>query len=157
MNILFVCTANISRSFLSEKLFSFELKNYRLDEIAVASAGVMAMTGSPPDPKMVDYLKALDISPDGHRSRPIDKEIIEWADRILVMEKSHYNRIETLFREAIHKVELLGKYISPDASEDDIVDPFGQSSYHYRLSQSQIQMAVAGLVTRIRLEHYGAC
>ena len=115
----------------------------------------MALSGSPPDPKMVDYLDSLDISPDGHQSRHLDKEIVEWADRILVMEKNHYRRIEAKFPETIEKVELLSKYVSPDASQDDIVDPFGRSSYHYRLSQSQIQMAVEGLVNSIRFQRLG--
>jgi len=151
MNILFVCTANISRSFLSEKLFKNEIQKHKMDDIQVSSAGVMALPGSPPDPKMVDFLDSLGIPADGHQSRQLDKEIVEWADRILVMEKNHYRRIESTFPEAMEKVELLGKYASPDASQDDISDPFGRSSYHYRLSQSQIRMAVEGLVNRIRL------
>jgi protein-tyrosine phosphatase len=150
MNILFVCTANISRSFLSEKLFKYELQMHKLSDIQVSSAGVMALSGSPPDPKMVDYLDSLGIPSDGHQSRQLDKEIVARADRILVMEKNHYHRIEAAFPEAIEKVELFGKYVSPDASQDDIVDPFGRSSYHYRLSQSQIQMAVEGLINSIQ-------
>ena len=155
MNILFVCTANISRSFLSEKLFKYETQKHNLTDIIAASAGVMALSGSPPDPKMVDYLDSIGISSDGHQSRQLDKEIVGWADRILVMEKNHYRHIEINFPEAIEKVELLGKYVSPDASQDDIVDPFGRSSYHYRLSQSQIQMAVEGLINSIRFERLG--
>ncbi len=155
MNILFVCTANISRSFLSEKLFSYEIQKHNLDDIAVSSAGVLALAGSPPDPKMVDFLDSLGISADQHQSRQVDKDIVEWADRILVMEKNHFQRIQTLFPHAAHKVEMLGKYVSSDGSEDDIVDPFGRSSYHYRLSQSQIQMAVESVVNGIRFERLG--
>ncbi len=151
MNILFVCTANISRSFLSERLFKHKINKNQLEGIAVKSAGVMALPGSPPDPKMVDYLNSLGISSsDNHQSRQLDKEIAEWADHIFVMEKDHYDRIKSAFPEAKHKVELLGKYISSDGSEDDIVDPFGRSSFHYRLSQSQIQMAVDGVFDKFR-------
>ena len=155
MNILFVCTANISRSFMSEKLFKNEILKHRMNDIDVASAGVMAMSGSPADPKMVQYLDSLGIFPGEHASRPLDEANMEWADLILVMEKNHYKRIQILFPDAMHKVEMLGKYVSMDGSEDDIVDPFGRSSYHYRLSQSQIRMAVEGVVKKIQLDRLG--
>lgn len=149
MNILFVCTANISRSYLSERLFKNEAERNGAIDLAVSSAGIHAVAGNPPDPKMSEYLENLGVSPDGHVSRQLDDSHIEWADVILVMEKNHYNRIESRWPEAIHKVELLGKYVSGDGSEDDIVDPYGRSPYHYRLSQSQIQMAVDKVVERL--------
>ena len=156
MNILFVCTANISRSFMSERLLKHKIIKHQLEGIAVKSAGVMALSDSPPDPKMVDYLDSLGISSsDKHQSRQLDKEIVEWADHIFVMEINHHDRIESAFPEAKHKLELLGKYISSDGSEDDIVDPFGRSPFHYRLSQSQIQMAVEGVFNKFCLERFG--
>ena len=126
-----------------------------MDGIFVASAGVMAMSGSPADPKMVQYLESLGISPGEHASRPLDEANMEWADLVLVMEKNHYQRIQGLFPDAMHKVEMLGKYVSMDSSEDDIVDPFGRSSYHYRLSQSQIRMAMEGVLKKIQLDRLG--
>ena len=155
MNILFVCTANISRSFLSEKLFKNEILRHRMDDIGVASAGVMAMSGSPADPKMVKYLDSLGIFPGEHASRPFDEACAEWADLILVMEKKHYQMIQSQFPDVMHKVEMFGKYVSMDGSEDDVVDPFGRSSYHYRLSQSQIRMAVEGVLQKIQLDRLG--
>ena len=155
MNILFVCTANISRSFLSEKLFKNEILKHQINDIGVASAGVMAMSGSPADPKMVQYLDSLGISPDEHASQPLSEANMEWADLVLVMEKKHYQRIQSLFPDSIYKVEMLGKYVSMDGSEDDIVDPFGRSSYHYRLSQSQIGMAMEGVLKKIQLDRLG--
>jgi protein arginine phosphatase len=155
MNILFVCTANISRSFLSEKLFKDEIIKHGMNDIGVASAGVLAMSGSPADPKMVHYLESLGISPGVHASRPLDKDNMEWADLVLVMEKKHYQRIQSLFPDSIHKVEMLGKYVSMDGSEDDVVDPFGRSSYHYRLSQSQIRMGLEGVLKKIQFDRLG--
>jgi len=41
-------------------------------------------------------------------------------------------------------VQLLGKYVA-GGWEDEILDPFGKSPYHYRLAQSQITLAVQSL------------
>ena len=149
MNVLFVCTANISRSYLAERLFKHEVDKHRLDDIAVSSSGILAIPGCSPDPKMVGYLETLGISPDGHQSRQLDEADVAWADMILVMEKSHYRRIESVWPDAIDKVALLAKYISEDQREDDVIDPFGHSPYHYRLAQSQLSLAVDGLTKRI--------
>ena len=134
---------------MAEKLFKHEIEKRQLDDIAVASAGMLPLSGSPPDPIMVDYLENLGISPDDHLSRQLDETILTWADMVLVMEKNHYHRIERLWPDTVEKVELLGKYVSGDQSEDDIIDPYGQSPYHYRLSQSQISLAVEGVIKKI--------
>ena len=65
---------------------------------------------------------------------------------IFVMEKDHAERIKDLWPDAAQKIELLGKYIAADSSIDDIVDPYGRSSYHYRLAQSQLTLAVNNIV-----------
>jgi protein-tyrosine phosphatase len=152
MNILFVCTANISRSFLAEKLFKHEIKKHSLDNISVASSGMLPLSGNPPDPTMVDYLKKQGISGEDHKSQQIDEEKLAWADIVLVMEKNHYQRIELQWPERIEKVDLLGKYITDDQSEDDIIDPYGHSPYHYRLAQTQISLAVGGLIKKLLIE-----
>jgi protein-tyrosine-phosphatase len=72
-----------------------------------------------------------------------------WADRILVMEKNHASAIKMAWPETSRKIELLSKYIYGDWTEDDIIDPYGQPDYHYRLAQSQIGLAVKNLATWI--------
>ena len=116
-----------------------------MEDVDVASAGTHAYPGSPPDPKMVDYLFAMDVPVESHEARPVTREDMEWADWILVMEEAHRRMIEELCPEKKDRIELLGKYISADQVEDDISDPFGGSPYHYRLAQSQITLAVRAI------------
>ncbi|MBW1766802.1 MAG: hypothetical protein JRJ65_07085 [Deltaproteobacteria bacterium] len=149
MNILFVCSGNVSRSFLAEMLLKNEAELHDLDNISVSSAGLLAYPGSPPDPKMVDYLSKTGIPTKQHKSRQITKEDMDWADLILVMEKDHVRMIEKSWPEINSKVELLGNLISESPSADDIIDPFGESLYHYRLAQSQITLAIRSLVKRV--------
>lgn len=151
MNILFVCTANISRSFMAEMVLNNEVDLHNLDNIFISSTGLFANPGSPPDPKMVEHLLKMGISIKDHESSQITKEDVDWADLILVMEANHATMIARLWPEVKGKVELLGRFISQGQSVDDIVDPFGRSSYHYRLAQSQITLAIRSFVKRVLL------
>ncbi|HJX33846.1 MAG TPA: hypothetical protein VJ373_01590 [Desulfatiglandales bacterium] len=153
MNILFVCTGNVSRSFLAEMLLKNEAKRLQLKDVVVSSAGVSAFNGMPADPEMVNYLSQLGLSSDNLGSRPVTKEDVDHADLILVMEKAHLQIIIDQWPEVKGKVELLGRYIAPDGSEDNIIDPFGKSPYYYRLARSQITLAVKSLVKKLLSEN----
>jgi len=152
MNILFVCSGNISRSFLAKMLAQSEIELLKLKNISISSAGLFVYPGHPPDPKMVDYLSKIGITTKKHEPRQMTKEDADRANLILVMEKEHASTIGRLWPEAEEKVELLGEYISEDQVGDDIVDPYGRSPYHYRLAQSQITLAVKSLTKKLALE-----
>jgi protein arginine phosphatase len=145
MNILFVCTGNVSRSYLAEMLFKHEISRNRLPGIHTASAGILDYSGIPADPAMANYLTEMHIPAGDHLSRTISQEDVEWADRIYVMENRHREFIKDHWPDAADKVERLGRYISPDQLEDDIIDPYGKSPQHYRVVQSQIAQAVESL------------
>ena len=149
MNILFVCTANISRSFLAEKILKHKVEHHKLDNIAVSSAGVYAFPGSPPDSKMADFLKKMNIPYNEHESKFLDDEMVAWADMILVMEKKHQNHILLQWPLATEKVHLLGKFASPDQPDADIDDPYGLSAYYYRTAQSQILLGIEALIKNL--------
>lgn len=149
MNILFVCSGNISRSFLAEMLFREEIAQRGLDGVFVKSAGVMAYPGNPPDPRMVEFLAENGIALEDHGSRQLARVEVDWADIILVMQKEHADMIKEQWPEAGKKVSLLGRYLTAAEIEEDIGDPYGRSPYHYRVVQSQIAMAVKTLAERI--------
>jgi protein-tyrosine phosphatase len=148
MNILFVCSGNVSRSFLAEMLLKNEVELNNLNNVSVSSAGLLAYPGNPSDPRMVEYLSKTGIPVKQHKSRQITEEDMDWADLILVMEKDHVKMIERSWPEITGKVELLGKFISEGPGADDIIDPYGGSPYHYRLAQSQIILAIRSLVKK---------
>jgi len=144
MNILFVCSGNVSRSFLAEALLRNELKALKVEDVSVSSAGLYAFPGSPPDPQMTAYVSSMGVSFESHEARQMSKQDLDWADLILVMERRHEADLEKLWPEAKPKMQLLGHYVA-GGWEDDILDPFGNSPYHYRLAQSQITLAVKSL------------
>ena len=126
-------------------LLKNELRKNNNSEIQVSSAGTSAFTGTPADNEMMNFLLEKDIPSENHRSRMLTGDDIEWADTVLVMEDYHLDIILGSWPEAEGKVQKLGKYIALDQTEDDIPDPYGQSTYHYRAAQSQITLAVSNL------------
>ena len=152
MNILFVCTANVSRSFLAEQLFRHEAKKAGIAKVEAASAGVADLSGSPPDPKMIEHLFKQGIGFDRHAARPVDSELVQWADRIFVMEEVQAEILRQQYPQSIEKIALLGGCIPPGDPSVDIADPFVQSTFHYRTAISQITLAVKNLAAAIAAE-----
>ena len=146
MNILFVCSANVSRSFLAEKLLKRELEKQNIKDVSVASAGLNTFDLNEPDRNMVAHLSKIGIPPGDHRPKQISKQDIDWANIILVMEDNHTKKIMAIWPEAKAKLQIFGRFVSAGPTIDDIVDPFGKSSYHYRLAQSQITLAINNFV-----------
>jgi len=149
MNILFLCTGNISRSYLAEMLFEHEIDKHHSKGIFVSSAGILDNEGMPADPVMVEYLIKLNVPTGDHSSRTITEKDVEWADHIFVMENRHRQYIHEFWPEADYKVERLGKYIASDHAEDNIIDPYGHSAHYYRVAQSQITSAVKSLFKKL--------
>ena len=152
MNILFVCSANVCRSFLAEMLTRNEVEERHLEGYSIASAGLFAAAGHPPDPQMVKYLSDMGIPISEHLSKKVEQEDVDWADHIVVMEKKHEDIIVESWPEAGEKVTRLGSFLTHTEIEDDIVDPFKRTSFHYRLAQSQITLALKALVQKIAFE-----
>ncbi|MBW1784523.1 MAG: hypothetical protein JRL30_27740 [Deltaproteobacteria bacterium] len=152
MNILFVCSANVSRSFLAENLLRREVEKQHIKDVSVASAGLNTFDINEPDRNMVDHLSKIGIAAGRHRPKQISKEDIDWASIILVMETDHAKKILEQWPEAKSKLQVFGRFVSAGPSIDDITDPFGRSAYHYRLAQSQITLAVNNLV-QLLLKH----
>jgi protein-tyrosine phosphatase len=152
MNILFVCTANVSRSYLAEQLFRHEVRQLGLSGVAVSSAGVADFAGSPPDSKMVEFLSKQEIPFEKPGARLIAPEQVAWADRVLVMEAEHAAFLRELFPESADKIGLLGAYIPPGDPTAEIADPYGLSTYHYRTTISQITLAVKHLIQDVAAE-----
>ena len=147
MKILFVCTANIVRSFMAERILIERLKKDKKTGIDVFSAAITDMNGIPADPKTVEILDEHGLDGAGHHSKLLTEDMISQADMIIVMEGIHKKIIVEKYPEAEGKIHLL-KSFSPDYNEEyaDIKDPYKLSIFQYRLCFSEIYMAIDGLM-----------
>jgi len=147
MKILFVCTANISRSFMAERILKSRLKKKNRFDIEVSSAALQDMHGSAGDPPAVVILEENGYDGSGHYSRLLSEEMVDAADKVIVMEESHRKLIAEKFPGGEDKIFLL-KSFSPffDKTHPDIKDCYRKSPYHLRLCFAELFESIEGLV-----------
>lgn len=124
ISVLFVCTANRFRSPIASALFVRSLvKNERLKDYHVESAGTWADTGALVVPSAKWITENLDLDLEMHRARRINRELLDHQDVILVMEGSHWEALRVEFPEFKSRIHLLANVVT--GMVYDIPDPGG--------------------------------
>jgi protein-tyrosine-phosphatase len=66
-----------------------------------------------------------------HQTTSLDKELVDWADLILVMEYKHYETVLEITRDAVVKTFLLREY-KHKTKYNEVPDPVGRDLMAYR-------------------------
>jgi protein-tyrosine phosphatase len=149
LKILFVCNANIVRSFMAERVLKSLLKRCGVHDADVSSAGLMDMQGAPADMTARQILQEHGIDAEDHRSRVLTETMVEEADLIVTMEKRQLQKVGDQYPLYVGKLHLLKSYLPGqgiEGTETDIRDPYRCSLFHYRLCFAEISMAIGELV-----------
>ena len=149
MKILFVCNANIVRSFMAERVLGSRLKRAGINEVEVSSAGLLDMHGAPADTMARQILRENGIEDEGHHSRVVNEVMIGEADLIVTMEMKQLQIIGDQYPLAMDKLRILKSYLpEPDDGKipEDIKDPYRQSVFYYRLCFAEISLAIKELM-----------
>jgi protein-tyrosine phosphatase len=96
MRLLFVCTGNICRSPLAERLASAwaeESLGPAAAGVDIRSAGTDAVVGKPMDERSAKALLRLGGNPEGFVARSLDAAMSEDADLVLTMTRSQRRRV----------------------------------------------------------------
>ena len=147
--VLFVCTGNLARSPVAERLLQAKLAGMGVDGVEVSSAGVMADEGNPPAGLAALEMAARGLNLNGHRSRPLTPSLAREADHIIVMEMMQYRVAAAMANGAADKVRLLGEFL-PGGGEREIPDPYGGEREDMRATLEMIDRAVAEMAMRLR-------
>jgi protein-tyrosine phosphatase len=148
VRILFVCNANIVRSFMAERILKSKLQRDGIHDVEVSSAGLLEMHGSPADPTARQILRDNGMDDEGHQSRIVTEDLVTEADLIVTMEQMQRQRIRDQYPAVGDKVRLLKSYL-PDqnqgGTDQDIKDPYRRSLFDYRLCFAEISLAMEEL------------
>ncbi len=122
-SVLFVCTANITRSATAEALFKLEIE--KTGEIwKVASAGVNAVKGIRAQKNMSILLQMRGISVNSHFSQPLTPKLLNSYYWILVMETNHKEQIIQKSPEVENRVFTVREFgLETPPAEPDMPDP----------------------------------
>jgi len=149
VNILFVCDANIVRSFIAERVLKSLLNSRGVRGVGVSSAGLLDMKGASADRIARQILQEYGIDDEGHLARVVNGEMIREADLIVTMEKKQLQLIGDQYPEAILKLRVLKSYLRQrDSVEpaEDIQDPYRRSIFQYRLCFAEISLAMGEMI-----------
>lgn len=149
-NFLFVCLGNICRSPFAEGLFTELAAQKKPTGLRARSAGLIALPGNSATymAQQVAAECAVDLA--DHQAQPVSQDLMDWADLILVMEKSHQDSLLNLYPETTDKIQLIRHYARYGSRKRGIADPYGLNYEAYRFCFLDIEDAVTGLIESLK-------
>lgn len=146
--IVFVCTGNICRSPIAEKVFRAELDAAGLaDDVDVSSAGTGPWhAGEAADPRAAAVLRNGGYSPD-HVARQVDSADQD-ADLLVALDSGHSRSLRGLGIDP-DRIRLLRSF-DPDADDPDVADPYYDGPAEFEIVLSQVEAAMPGLLAWVR-------
>lgn len=158
MHVLFVCTGNLCRSPLAERLATLYSSQWSIDDFAATSAGTRASIGQPMNPTAAAILHKLGGDSSNFAARRLNRKIALDADLIITMERVHRDTVLELAPRLLRKTFTLSEvhelYVQFGAKRvneladarpllaakdaPDIPDPIGMSVTQHEAVGSQI-------------------
>ena len=114
----------------------------------VRSAGTSAAHGMPASREGVVVMDELGIDTRSHSSQPLTSALIDQANMIVCMARSHQNAIVSQFPEASDRVFLLNSFAS-SGEPGDVEDPIGMPVDVYRSTRNEIDAAIRRLLPQL--------
>ncbi|WP_334170365.1 arsenate reductase/protein-tyrosine-phosphatase family protein [Sinomonas sp.] len=108
--ILAVCTGNICRSPLAERLLQSGLDEAAPGVFAVTSAGVRALAGQPAHPRSAEIALRLGSSLDAFEARQLTQGHITEADLVLILAEDHRSPVLALSPSALKRTFTLREF-----------------------------------------------
>jgi protein-tyrosine phosphatase len=121
--ILTVCTGNICRSPLAERLLQAGLDELYPTQFVVKSAGTRALVGKPVDPQVATFIHDLGGSADDFSARQLTEKILQGQDLVLALSREHRSRVVEIFPAMLRKTFTLREFarLLPEVPTNDSV------------------------------------
>lgn len=143
-HILFVCTGNTCRSPMAESLFRLAVDGR---DVSVGSAGVAAMPGCEVSRETREIVEARGGELTGFRSRMVDDVLLEEADLVFCMTRSHLESLEAIYPEYSDRYFLACDFVEIGGEVGvDIPDPIGGGPEAYAAVATMLDGAIRGIL-----------
>ena len=135
--ILFVCTANICRSPMAGALFRMIAAEKGVEgDWLIDTAGTWGREGMNASEGAQAVMQARGIDLSNHRSRIVNRGIIEAADLVLTMESGHKEALQVEYPDLASRIYLLSEMAGGSA---EISDPIGGPLSNYEETAREIE------------------
>jgi protein-tyrosine phosphatase len=150
--ILFVCTANICRSPMAQRLMAHALhaEPPPLKHLLVVSAGISAYGGDPVSPNSQRVLEPVGLDLSDHLSQRLTQDLVDRSFAIFCMTSMHKVLVESQF-ENIGHLYLMREFM-PDGVDKEIPDPYGQDRAAYEFTRDSMVEAIPSILRFLRQE-----
>ncbi len=146
--VLFICTANLCRSVLGEYLLRHYLAEGKRLGYEVRSAGVAASPGVCAPDGVIESLRRFGVDATVHRSQPVTRELVLWADLILTMESRHQMDLALRFPSSVGKTHMIRGFTRIEGP-GDVHDPAGGYDEILSTTTPEIEDAVKKLILKL--------
>ncbi|WP_281182526.1 low molecular weight protein-tyrosine-phosphatase [Nocardia miyunensis] len=144
LHVTFICTGNICRSPMAEKIFVANVERAGLaDRVRVSSAGTTPWhAGSDADPRTTAVL-ARHGYPTGHVAAMIGPDHLS-ADLVIALDSQHDRELTRLGVPTARR-RLLRSF-DPHAPAPDVSDPYYGDDHDFEIVREKIEAAIPGLL-----------
>lgn len=150
-HVTFVCTGNICRSPIAEKVFAHEVERAGLaDRVRVTSAGTGDWhVGDTADPRAVALLTEHGYR-DAHVARQVDDELLA-ADLIVALDEGHLRALRRIAPEP-ERVLLLRSFDPAAPPDAGVPDPYFGGAEGFTEVLAMTRAAMPGLLEYVKAQ-----
>jgi len=131
---LFVCKGNVCRSPFAAEVWASS------STVACCSAGHYPIPARSSPAAAIEAAKLFGVDLSSHRSRTLDRDLIQWADAILIFDREQESWFHDRCPEALDRVHYFGAL---DEGPIEVPDPFGGNVETFAAVYRRIRDAIS--------------